>query len=108
MAGDDSPTDFFWDLASDYLALDGVEEGTLMGMPCLRVGGEFFATAWPETGDLIVKVSRGRVEELTGGGVGEPFAPAGKVFREWVSVPAREEVLWRDLLEEALEFNRPG
>lgn len=103
---DDS--DFFWDIASEYMAIEGVEEGTLMGMPCLRVGGEFFSTAWHDNGDLIVKLPAARVAELVDEGVGEPFAPAGKVFREWTSVSDRDEQLWRQLIGEALDFNRPS
>jgi hypothetical protein len=103
----DGATAYFWEIASEYMAIEGVEEGTLMGMPCLRVAGEFLATAWPRNGDLIARIPAQRVEELVAGGSGEPFAPAGKVFREWVSVPERDERTWRGLIDDALEFNRP-
>jgi hypothetical protein len=36
---------------------------------------------------LVVKLPKDRVEELVETGVGKPFAPAGKVFKEWLSVP---------------------
>ncbi|MET9315884.1 hypothetical protein ABZX12_29060 [Kribbella sp. NPDC003505] len=39
-------------------------------------------------------------------GTGLPFAPAGKVFREWVALPTLDRDLWRDLLAEAVTFAR--
>ena len=101
---DDDPTRFFWDLVAPLLATDGVEEGTLMGMPCLRLEGSFFGTCDRRTGDLIVKLPRERVDELIDDGVGQPFAPAGRVFKEWVLVSERDERAWDDLLDEALRF----
>ena len=39
--------------------------------------------------------------------VGRPFAPAGKVFKEWVSIPCRDRRRWRALLREGVEFVAP-
>jgi hypothetical protein len=55
-----------------------------------------------------VKLPRDRVAELVENGNGEPFAPAGKVFREWVSIPALHRTLWHTLLAEAVDFARKG
>ncbi len=98
------PTAFFWKLADPILNNPGISEGTLMGFPCLRVDGDFFATCEHRTGALILKLPRERVQELIGEGVGEPFAPAGRVFREWVLVPGRDGKQWRALMREAIEF----
>ena len=49
-----------------------------------------------------------RVQELIDQGVGQPFAPAGKVFKEWVSVPTRDRRRWRDLLREGVAFVAPS
>src|SRR5207253_9062931 len=38
----------------------------------------------------------------------EPFAPNGKVFREWVSVPTPDPSGWARLLAEALDFAGPA
>jgi hypothetical protein len=35
---------------------------------------------------------------------GEPFAPAGRVFREWVAVPRPDRRRWRAMLAEAKAF----
>jgi hypothetical protein len=97
-------TDFFWDLAQNFLAQDGIDEGTLMGFPCLRVRGDFFATCDHRTGDLIVKLPRERVAELVDSRAGHSFAPAGKVFKEWMRVEERDSANWVDLMSEACEF----
>ena len=102
----DDPTDFFWSLADSLLERDDVEEGTLMGFPCLRVDGDFFATCEHRSGDLIVKLDRARVAELIEEGLAAPFAPAGRVFKEWARVAERDEPRWRGLLEEAHAFVR--
>jgi hypothetical protein len=36
--------------------------------------------------------------------LGKPFGPAGKVFREWVSVPAVDRRRCRELLREGVDF----
>ena len=95
----------FWELAEPLLASGEVEEGTIMGFPCLRTsGGGFLAMAEHRAGDLVVKLPAGRVEELVAEGKGLPFAPAGRRFREWVHVPERDEALWQALLDEGRAF----
>ena len=100
----EQPSAFFDDAASTVLAKPGVSPGTMMGFPCLRVDGKFFATFDHRTGDLVVKLSRDRVEELIAGGLGKPFAPAGRTFREWVLIEDRDEARWKALMDEALLF----
>ena len=73
----DDPTEFFWDLASEFLVRDGIEQGQLMGFPCLRVGGEFFATCDHRTGVLIVKLDGDTVAEMV-----ESFAKRRRVVVE--------------------------
>ena len=58
-----------------------------MRFPCLRANGNFFATCDHRTGDLIVKLPRQRVDKLIAAGDALPFAPAGRTFKEWASVP---------------------
>ena len=97
-------TDFFHDMSAAALARPDVVTGTMMGFPCLRVRGAFFASCDHRTGDLIVKLPRDRVEQLIRDDVGKPFAPAGRTFREWVLIDDRDETRWTDLIDEARGF----
>lgn len=97
-----TPTELFWDLAAELRSADPrVTEGTILNGRCLRVGDEFLALVDFKGSGLVVKLTRARVAELVASGVGVPFAPAGKVFREWVSVPVPERERWAALLAEA-------
>lgn len=97
-------TEYFWDLAEPLLAQPGTTIGTLMRLPCLRAEGSFFATCDHRTGDLIVKLPRQRVKALIDTGQAQPFAPAGRTFKEWASIPRRDEAIWRALLAEARAY----
>lgn len=94
----------FESLLSDMVSAHSVERGTMMGFPCMRIKGDFFASADHKSGDLIVKLPKERVTALIDAGEGEPFAPAGRTFKEWVSIPSRDAKQWRLLAEEALLF----
>lgn len=90
----------FWDVAEELLARPDVEEGTMMGHRCLRVNGGFAAMHSTREDSLIVKLTEARVDELVDEGVGQPFAPAGKVFKEWVLVS--DPSAWAALMREAV------
>lgn len=98
------PTEYFWQIADEFLALAHVSKGKLMGFPCLRINGDFFATAEHKTGDLIVKMDKDRVAELIVSKNTLPFAPAGRVFKEWARIPQRDKRVWTKLLKEAMSF----
>ncbi len=99
------PEDLFWELAAELRAADKrVTEGTIMNGRCLRVGKEFLALVDYKGSGLVVKLPEARVVELIGQGKGQPFAPAGKVFREWLSVPKPDRRFWRALLVEGVTF----
>lgn len=101
-------TDFFWTVAQPLLDDASTTIGTLMGFPCLRIEGAFFATCDHRSGDLIVKLPRHRVTELIDSGLGQPFAPAGRTFKEWVLLPERDKDLWQSLLNEARVYVTPA
>lgn len=96
----------FWDVAEPFLGSGRLVEGTMMGHQCLRSAttNGFVATIERGSGSLVVKLSKARVTELVESGEGAPFAPAGKVFREWVALPDVDEERWAELLEESIEF----
>jgi hypothetical protein len=102
---DETPEELFWDLV-DELRFDDprVDEGTIMGGRCVRVGPEFLALVGFKECGLVVKLPRERVADLIDEGVGQPFAPAGKVFREWVAIPIADRTRWLALLREGVGF----
>ena len=98
------PDDLFWTLAEELYADEAVTRSTMMGFPCLRVDGAFFASLDHREHHLIVKLPADRVTEVVESGLGLNFAPNGRIFREWVAIPEPDEAVWRDLLLEAKEF----
>ena len=95
----------FWKLAAKLQAEDSrVVACTLMNGRCLRVGREFLALVDFKGSGLVVKLPKARVAELIESGVGHSFAPAGRVFKEWLSVPKPDRQRWLALLREAIEF----
>jgi uncharacterized protein (TIGR02453 family) len=93
--------ELFWELVEPMYADPAVRRSTMMGLPCVRLDGRFFASLDRHTGALLVKLPAERVAGLVAAGEGEPFAPAGRVFREWVAVPRPDRRRWRGLLGEA-------
>ncbi|MGA9276331.1 hypothetical protein [Ilumatobacter sp.] len=96
----------FWDVAEPFLATGTLVEGSMMGHQCLRASASngFVATVERVGGNLVVKLPRNRVSELIETGEGLPFAPARKVFREWVALPVYDEARWTELIEESIGF----
>src|SRR5438105_4548086 len=92
----------FWKLANPLLTQAGVTRSTMMGFPCLRLAGDFFASCDRGTGHLVIKLNEARATALIEAGRAEPFAPNGRPFREWVSIPERFARSWPTLLDEAL------
>lgn len=100
-----SPDALFWQLAAELGRDDPrIREGTIMNGRCLRVGDEFLALVGYEGSGLVVKLPKARVAELIEEGVGEPFAPAGRVFTEWVAIRRPDRRRWRSLLLEGIAF----
>lgn len=93
----------FWELADELSFEDPrVVEGTIMNSRCLRVGKEFLALVDYKKSGLVVKLPKDRVKELIDAGKGQPFGPAGRVFKEWLSVPEPDRSLWSALLREGI------
>lgn len=95
----------FWALARPLLQQAGVTRSTMMGFACLRLDGDFFAACDHRSGQLVVKLNEERVSALLDVGKGESFAPNGRPFREWVTIPEREHRSWGRLLDEALQLS---
>jgi hypothetical protein len=98
--------DLYNELTDDLLYDPAIGRATMMGYACVRLAGRFVASYDDKGGSLVVKLPSERVAELVETGAGDPFAPAGKVFREWVAIPTVDRELWRTLLTEAVAFAR--
>ena len=105
--GDDA-RDLYDELTDDLLYDPAMGRATMMGYPCVRLAGRFLASYDERAGRLVVKLPRERVTELVDNGQGDQFAPAGRTFREWVSIPTVDRELWQTLLAEAVDFARQG
>lgn len=92
----------FWALADPLLAHAGVTRSTMMGYPCLRLRGDFFACLDRRDGSLVVKLDEGQVTRLIEAGRAEAFAPNGRRFREWAAIPPSRSRSWPRQLEAAL------
>ena len=104
MTQDESdPTRFFWQLVKPYQKLPDVEKGIIFGCPCLYRNKKFFASCERDTGHLLVKVNEELVNEFIDQGMAEAFAPLGKVFKEWMILPNRDEELWLEMIEIAYQ-----
>lgn len=98
------PTAFFYACAESLLERESITRSTMMGYPCLRVDGDFFASVHPESGSLIIKLSADRVNAMVESGEGQSFAPNGRRFKEWVLIAEQDASRWNALLDEACAF----
>ena len=82
-----------------------MNQGTGFGLtPGLRVGTKIFAMLRRD--ELVVKLPKGRVDELVASGRGSRFDPRndGRLMKEWVTVPVRHGAEWGGLADEARWF----
>lgn len=62
--------ELFWDLVEPLFADPAVQRSTMMGLPCVRLEGRFFASLDRRTGALLVKLPPDRVQRVIGDGHG--------------------------------------
>jgi hypothetical protein len=98
------PERLFASIADSELTSPGVTSGTGFGRSeGLRISGKIFAML--VRGELVVKLPKDRVEDLTASGAGHPFDPGhGRLMKEWVAVTPNASRRWRGLVEEARAF----
>jgi hypothetical protein len=94
----------FASIAGSELSIPGVTAGTGFGRSeGLRISGKIFAML--VRGELVVKLPKDRVEDLTAAGLGHHFDPGhGRLMKEWVAVTPSASRRWRKLVEEARAF----
>lgn len=82
--------------------IPGVTSGKLFSSYGLKVDGKIFAMFG--RGRLVVKLPKGRVDEMVGAGKAERFDPGhGRVMKEWAAFQG-EEAKWVELAREAYKF----
>jgi len=84
------------------------EPGTAnrFGSNALKVGGKIFAML--VRGSLVVKLPRGRVDELVDAGEGVRFDPrGGRPMTEWLVLDPSAKLSWLPLAAEAMQFVAP-
>ena len=86
-----------------FMDAHGAEKSTMMGSPCLRYKGQFFAMMFEREDALIIKVPEQRVNNLIEEGRGREFNFTKKRFKEWVLIPRDFEDQYEELMLEALE-----
>ena len=99
-----SGSEVYASLVGKYLKRDATGTSTMMGFPCLRRNGAFFASLEPKTESLILKLPAERVIQLIESGAGQAFAPNGRQFREWIAIHEMDHSSWQPLIEEAWRF----
>ena len=91
-------------LSRRFISEPSVSQGTGFGSsPGLRVRGKIFAMLGSD--GLVVKLPKGRVDQLVASGVAVRFDPGhGRVMKEWVTVPVSQADNWERLAAEAFAF----
>jgi len=99
-----TPEQLWAPIAKDQLAKRGVTSGTGFGTNAgLRVSGKIIAMLVRD--ELVVKLPKGRVDELVDSGAARRFdAGKGRPMKEWASVAPSESRRWKALVEEARTF----
>lgn len=92
------------ELMFKFIESHGAEESTMMGTPCLRYKGQFFAMMFEKEDALIVKLHEERVLDLIENKTGKEFNFTKKKFKEWVLIPKSNEAHYESLMLEALNF----
>lgn len=88
-----------------FAADPAVTAGKMMTSFGLKVNDKIFAMVGK--GQLVVKLPKARVDEMLGGGLGEPLETGnGRKMKEWVAVTG--DAGWVDLAREAYAFVKAG
>jgi hypothetical protein len=105
-----TPQQRYQDLVDELTAAEGIEPpggGRGFGRDALRYHGKIFAML--VRGQLVLKLPRGRVDELVAAGHGVRFdAGRGTAMKEWLSLSPESALSWPLLARQALDFVRDG
>jgi hypothetical protein len=95
-----------YDAVAMGLAEAGVTQGSMFGMPCLKVERKMLAGLYGDA--MTFKLPPGPREEALALDGAVPFDPGmGRPMKEWVVVPLTHADAWPRFAEQALEYVRP-
>lgn len=100
----DLTPDWYAQAAEEFAAAtEGVVMAKMFGSEGLKVGTKFFASL--SKGRFVIKLPRGRVDELVETGDGERFDPgSGRAMKEWVVLIPSDRKQCLTFLNEAHTF----
>jgi hypothetical protein len=91
---------------ADGLAGAGVVEGSMFGMPCLKIEKKMLGGLFGDA--MTFKLPPDSREQALALSGAEPFDPGmGRPMKEWVVIPLEHAATWPGFAEQALEFVRP-
>jgi hypothetical protein len=91
---------------ADGLAAAGVVEGSMFGMPCLKIEKKMLAGLFGDA--MTFKLPPEPREQALALSGAEAFDPGmGRPMKEWVLIPLEHAATWPGYAEQALEFVRP-
>jgi hypothetical protein len=95
-----------YDTVAAGLEAAGVVQGSMFGMPCLKIERKMLAGMFGDA--MTFKLPPGAREEALGLTGAEHFDPGmGRPMKEWVVIPLEHASSWPKYAEQALEFVRP-
>lgn len=91
---------------ADGLAGAGVVEGSMFGMPCLKIEKKMLAGLFGDAMTFkLPPEPREKALALSGAVAFDPGM--GRPMKEWVVIPLEHAATWPRYAEQALEFVRP-
>ena len=88
------------------LEADGVVQGSMFGMPCLKIERKMLAGMFGDA--MTFKLPPEPREEALALSGAEHFYPGmGRPMKEWVVIPLEHSASWAKYAGQALEFVRP-
>ena len=83
-----------------YLSREGVTQAAMMGAQGLKINGKYFAMLYK--GELVVKLTKAKVDALVAAGEGVQFDPGhGRKMKEWVQLVPKSAKECAEYLDDA-------
>jgi TfoX/Sxy family transcriptional regulator of competence genes len=100
---DPSPAELYEDVIAYFSDDADVEQSRMFGSSGLSVGRKTFAML--HRSELVAKLDPERCRSLVEGGVARFFDPGhGRLMKAWVTLDAKQSVLWTSLAAEARDL----